>query len=190
MAGVNKVILVGRLGRDPEVRNFQNGGRVVNLRLATSERFKDREGNQQERTEWHSVAIFNEKLGEIAEKYLKKGSEVYVEGQLETRKWQDQAGQDRYSTEIVLRQFRGEIALLGGRAGGGASDPGDGESGGYGGGGGGGSYGGGGGGGRSSAPARSGGGGWDNSGGARAGGGGRSAPPKGGASDLDDDIPF
>lgn len=119
MAGVNKVILVGRLGRDPEVRSFNNGGRVVNLRLATSERFKDREGNQQERTEWHSVAIFNEKLGEIAEKYLKKGSEVYVEGQLETRKWQDQAGQDRYSTEIVLRQFRGEIALLGGRVGGG-----------------------------------------------------------------------
>ncbi|MBU8540071.1 single-stranded DNA-binding protein [Falsiroseomonas tokyonensis] len=188
MAGVNKVILVGRLGRDPEVRNFQNGGRVVNLRLATSERFKDREGNQQERTEWHSVAIFNEKLGEIAEKYLKKGSEVYVEGQLETRKWQDQAGQDRYSTEIVLRQFRGEIALLGGRAGGGA-DPGEGDTGGYGGGGGGGGYGGGGGS-RASAPARSGGGGWDNSGGgARSGGGGRSAPPKGG-SDLDDDIPF
>lgn len=193
MAGVNKVILVGRLGKDPEVRNFQNGGRVVNLRLATSERFKDREGNQQERTEWHSVAIFNEKLGEIAEKYLKKGSEVYVEGQLETRKWQDQAGADRYSTEIVLRQFRGEIALLGGRAGGGA-DPGEGESaGGYGGGGGGGSSygGGGGGGGRSPAPARSGGGGWDNSGGGgrSGGGGGRSAPPKGG-SDLDDDIPF
>lgn len=182
MAGVNKVILVGRLGKDPEVRNFQNGGRVVNLRLATSERFKDREGNQQERTEWHSVAIFNEKLGEIAEKYLKKGSEVYVEGQLETRKWQDQAGADRYSTEVVLRQFRGEIALLGGRAGGGA-DPGEADPGSsYGGGGGGGS--------RSSAPARSGGGGWDNSGGgARSGGGGRSAPAKGG-SDLDDDIPF
>ncbi|MDP3416852.1 single-stranded DNA-binding protein [Falsiroseomonas sp.] len=183
MAGVNKVILVGRLGRDPEIRNFQNGGRVVNLRLATSERFKDREGNQQERTEWHSVAIFNEKLGEIAEKYLKKGSEVYVEGQLETRKWQDQAGADRYSTEIVLRQFRGEIALLGGRAGG-AADPGDGDSGS--------SYGGAGGG-RSSAPARSGGGGWDNSGGGGArsggGGGGRSPPAKGG-SDLDDDIPF
>ena len=101
MAGVNKVILLGRLGRDPEVRNFQNGGRVVNLRLATSERYKDREGNQQEKTEWHSVAIFNEKLGEIAEKYLRKGSEVYVEGQLETRKWQDQSGQDRYSTEIA-----------------------------------------------------------------------------------------
>ena len=139
MAGVNKVILVGRLGRDPEIRNFQNGGRVVNLRLATSERFKDREGNQQERTEWHSVAIFNEKLGEIAEKYLRKGSEVYVEGQLETRKWQDQAGADRYTTEIVLRQFRGEIALLGGRGTGGemGGDPGEG-GGGYAGAGGGG----------------------------------------------------
>lgn len=179
MAGVNKVILVGRLGRDPEIRNFQNGGRVVNLRLATSERFKDREGNQQERTEWHSVAIFNEKLGEIAEKYLKKGSEVYLEGQLETRKWQDQAGADRYSTEVVLRQFRGEIALLGGRAGGGA-DPGEGgeSAGGFSGGGG-----------RSSAPARSGGGGWDNSGGGARAPAGRGGPPKGG-SDLDDDIPF
>jgi single-strand DNA-binding protein len=186
MAGVNKVILVGRLGRDPEVRNFQNGGRVVNLRLATSERFKDREGNMQERTEWHSVAIFNEKLGEIAEKYLRKGSEVYIEGQLETRKWQDQSGQDRYTTEIVLRQYRGELALVGGRGTGGEmGDPGGmerGESGG--------SYGGGGGG--SSAPRAAGGGGrggWDNSGGgggARAGGGGR-APAK---SDLDDDIPF
>jgi len=190
MAGVNKVILVGRLGRDPEVRNFQNGGRVVNLRLATSERFKDREGNQQERTEWHSVAIFNEKLGEIAEKYLRKGSEVYVEGQLETRKWADQAGQERYTTEIVLRQFRGEIALLGGRGGAGGADPSEGGEPMGGGGGGGYGAGGGGGGGRSSAPARSGGGGWDNSGGGRSGGGaGRSAPPKGG-SDLDDDIPF
>jgi single-strand DNA-binding protein len=115
MAGVNKVILLGRLGRDPEVRNFQNGGKVVNLRLATSERYKDREGNQQERTEWHSVAIFNERLGEVAEKYLKKGNEVYIEGQLETRKWQGQDGQEKYSTEIVLRQFRGELQLVGGR---------------------------------------------------------------------------
>lgn len=123
MAGVNKVILLGRLGRDPEVRNFQNGGRVVNLRLATSERFKDREGNQQERTEWHSVAIFNEKLGEIAEKYLQKGSEVYLEGQLETRKWTDQQGAEKYTTEIVLRQFRGELALVGGRNGGGSDAP-------------------------------------------------------------------
>jgi single-strand DNA-binding protein len=117
MSGVNKVILLGRLGRDPESRNFQNGGKVVNLRLATSERFKDKSGEMQERTEWHSVAIFNEKLGEIAEKYLRKGSEVYLEGQLETRKWQDQSGQERYTTEIVLRQFRGELALIGGRGG-------------------------------------------------------------------------
>ena len=105
MAGsVNKVIIVGNLGADPEVRSFQNGGKVVNLRIATSERYKDREGNQQERTEWPSVAIFNDRLGDVAEKYLRKGSEVYVEGQLETRKWQDQSGQDRYTTEIVLRK--------------------------------------------------------------------------------------
>ena len=130
MAGVNKVILLGRLGRDPEVRNFQNGGKVVNLRLATSERYKDREGNQQERTEWHSVAIFNEKLGEIAERYLKKGSQVYLEGQLETRKWTTNEGQERYSTEIVLRQFRGEMTLVGGRnQGGGGGDEAGGGSG-------------------------------------------------------------
>ncbi|MCS6892849.1 MAG: single-stranded DNA-binding protein [Rhodovarius sp.] len=113
MAGsVNKVILVGNLGRDPEVRNFQNGGRVVNLRIATTERYRDRDGNPQERTEWHSVAIFNEKLGEIAERYLRKGSKVYIEGQLETRKWQDQSGQERYTTEVVLRPYRGELTLL------------------------------------------------------------------------------
>jgi single-strand DNA-binding protein len=115
MSGVNKVIILGRLGRDPECRNFQNGGKVVNLRIATSERYKDKSGEMQERTEWHAVAIFNEKLGEIAEKYLRKGSEVYIEGALETRKWQDQSGADRYQTEIVLRQFRGELALIGGR---------------------------------------------------------------------------
>jgi single-strand DNA-binding protein len=178
MAGVNKVILLGRLGRDPEVRNFQNGGRVVNLRLATSERYKDREGNQQERTEWHSVAIFNEKLGEVAEKFLRKGSEVYVEGQLETRKWQDQSGQDRYTTEIVLRQFRGELTLVGGRGGGGEmGEPAE--------------TGGGFGGGRSSGSSERGGGGWDRAGsgggGRSSGGGGGRAPAK---SDLDDDIPF
>ena len=122
MSGVNKVILVGRLGRDPEVRSFSSGGRVVNLRLATSETWKDKQGERQEKTEWHAVAIFNEKLGEIAEKYLRKGSEVYIEGQLETRKWADQSGQERYTTEIVLRQFRGEIALLGGKQSGGGSD--------------------------------------------------------------------
>ena len=125
MAGVNKVIVLGRLGKDPEVRNFQNGGKVVNLRLATSERYKDREGVQQERTEWHAVAIFNEKLGEVAEKYLRKGSEVYIEGQLETRKWQDSSGADKYTTEIVLRQFRGELALVGGRPSGGGEEAGD-----------------------------------------------------------------
>ncbi len=104
MAGsVNKVIIVGNLGRDPEVRNFQNGGKVVNLRIATSENWKDRNtGERKERTEWHSVAIFSEPLGRIAEQYLRKGSKVYIEGQLETRKWQDQSGQDRYSTEVVL----------------------------------------------------------------------------------------
>ncbi|MCQ4159240.1 single-stranded DNA-binding protein [Roseomonas sp. GC11] len=184
MAGsVNKVILIGNLGKDPEVRNFQNGGRVVNLRLATTDTYKDREGNRQERTEWHSVAIFNEKLGEIAEKYLRKGSKVYIEGKLETRKWQDQAGQDRYSTEVVLRNFGGELTLLDGRGeGGGAGGGGGGYEGGSSGGGGG--YGGGrssggyGGGERGGAPAgrapqR---GGWD--------------APKGGGNDLDDDIPF
>jgi single-strand DNA-binding protein len=175
MAGVNKVILLGRLGRDPEVRNFQNGGRVVNLRLATSERYKDREGNPQERTEWHSVAIFNERLGEVAEKYLRKGSEVYIEGQIETRKWQDQSGQDRYTTEIVLRQYRGELQLVGGRggSGGGGADMADPMEAGSGAGGG-----------RSAGAGERGG--WDRGGGAPRPGGGR-APAK---SDLDDDIPF
>jgi single-strand DNA-binding protein len=136
MAGsVNKVIIVGNLGRDPEVRTFQNGGKVVNLRIATSETWKDRtSGERKERTEWHSVAIFNENLARVAEQYLKKGSKVYVEGQLETRKWQDQSGQDRYTTEVVLRQYRGELTLLDGRdgggGGGGGSDP---MGGGYGG---------------------------------------------------------
>ncbi len=114
MAGsVNKVILVGNLGRDPEVRTFQNGGKVCNLRIATSENWKDKStGERRERTEWHSVAIFNENLGRVAEQYLRKGSKVYIEGQLETRKWQDQSGNDRYSTEVVLRQYRGELTLL------------------------------------------------------------------------------
>lgn len=114
MAGsVNKVILVGNLGRDPEARSLQNGSRVVNLRVATSESWRDRNsGERQERTEWHSVAIFNENLGKIAEQYLRKGSKVYIEGQLQTRKWQDQSGQDRYSTEVVLQRFRGELTLL------------------------------------------------------------------------------
>lgn len=113
---VNKVIIVGNLGRDPEVRSFQNGGKVVNLRIATSETWRDKNsGERKERTEWHSIAIHSEPLAKIAEQYLRKGSKVYIEGQLETRKWQDQSGADRYSTEIVLRPFRGELTLLDGR---------------------------------------------------------------------------
>ena len=133
MAGVNKVILVGNLGDDPEVRSLNNGGEVVNLRVATSENWKDRDGNRQERTEWHRVVIFNENLGRVAKSYLKKGSKVYLEGQLQTRKWQDQAGQDRYSTEVVLQRFRGELVLLDSRGGGGggySEDYGGGEYGG------------------------------------------------------------
>ena len=119
MAGsVNKVIIVGNLGRDPEVRTFQNGGKVCNLRVATSERWRDRNtGENRERTEWHSVAIFNENLARIAEQYLRKGSKVYIEGQLETRKWQDQSGQDRYSTEVVLRTIGAQMVLLDSRSG-------------------------------------------------------------------------
>ena len=117
MAGsVNKVIIVGALGRDPEVRTFQNGGKVCNLRVATSETWKDKQtGERKERTEWHSVAIFNESLARLAEQYLRKGSKVYLEGQLETRKWQDQSGQDRYSTEVVLRPYKGEMTFLDGK---------------------------------------------------------------------------
>ena len=119
MAGsVNKVILVGNLGRDPEVRSFQSGGKVVNLRIATSETWKDKaSGERKERTEWHSVAIFNEPVGKIAEQYLRKGSKVYIEGQLETRKWQDQSGADKYTTEVVLRPFNGALTLLDGPSG-------------------------------------------------------------------------
>ena len=132
MAGVNKVILVGNLGQDPEARTFSNGGEVVNLRIATSETWKDRDGNRQERTEWHSVAIFNENLGRVAKNYLRKGSKVYVEGQLQTRKWQDQSGNDRYTTEIVLQKFRGELVLLDSRDGGSAGNFGGGAGGSYG----------------------------------------------------------
>jgi single-strand DNA-binding protein len=127
MAGVNKVILVGNLGDDPEVRSLNNGGEVVNMRVATSERWKDRDGNQQERTEWHRVVIFNENLGRVAKSYLKKGSKVYLEGQIQTRKWQDQSGQDRYSTEVVLQRFRGELVLLDSRGGGGGAGFGGGD---------------------------------------------------------------
>ena len=120
MAGVNKVILVGNLGDDPEVRSLNNGGEVVNMRVATSESWSDKQsGQRQERTEWHNVVIFNENLGRVAKSYLKKGSKVYVEGQIQTRKWQDQSGQDKYSTEVVLQRFRGELVLLDSRGGGG-----------------------------------------------------------------------
>lgn len=163
MAGVNKVILVGNLGADPEVRSLNSGGEVVELRVATSETWKDRDGNRQERTEWHRVVIFNENLGRVAKNYLRKGSKVYLEGQIQTRKWQGQDGQDRYTTEIVLQRFRGELVLLDSRGGGG---------------GGGGDYGGGhegsgGFGGGTRTPASS----------PASGGGGFSE-------DLDDDIPF
>jgi len=132
MAGsINKVILIGHLGRDPEVRSFQNGGKVCNLRLATSESWKDRNtGERREKTEWHSIAIFTEGLVRVCEQYLRKGSKVYIEGQLQTRKWQDQSGADRYSTEVVLQGFGGSLVMLDGRR---EGDTG-GQGGGYGGG--------------------------------------------------------
>lgn len=169
MAGsVNKVILIGNLGRDPEVRSFQNGGKVCNLRIATSETWKDKNtGERREKTEWHSVAIFNDGLVRIAEQYLRKGSKVYIEGALQTRKWQDQSGQDKYSTEVVLQGFGGVLTMLDGR--------GDNQGGGGGYGGDSGGYGGGSGGGYDSGP----------SGGGRDSGGGGSS-----RSDLDDEIPF
>ena len=166
MAGsVNKVILVGNLGRDPEVRTFQNGGKVCNLRIATSETWKDRNtGERRERTEWHSVAIFSEGLARVAEQYLRKGSKVYLEGKLQTRKWQDQSGQDRYSTEVVLQGFDATLVMLDGRGEGGggggfSDDKGGGDFGG----------------------------GYDTgSSGGGYGGGGGSAPSR----DIDDEIPF
>ena len=183
MAGsVNKVIIVGNLGRDPEVRSFQNGGKVVNLRIATSETWRDKaSGERKEKTEWHSVAIFNEALGKIAEQYLKKGSTVYIEGQLETRKWQDQSGADRFTTEIVVKQFRGELTLLGGRDGGGG-----------GGGGGGGAGGGTGYEDRGGYEEQGGGSGGGSGGSYRGGASGAGAVTGGGGgrSDMDDEIPF
>lgn len=127
MAGsVNKVTILGNLGKDPEVRNFQNGGRVAHMTVATSETWKDKAtGEKKERTEWHRVSILNENLIGVAERFLKKGNKVYIEGQLETRKWQDQSGQDKYTTEIVLRPYRGELVLIDGNRGGGASGGGD-----------------------------------------------------------------
>ena len=167
MAGsVNKVILIGNLGRDPEVRTFQNGGKVCNLRIATSENWKDRNtGERKERTEWHSVAIFSEGLVRVAEQYLRKGSKVYLEGQLQTRKWQDQSGQDRYSTEVVLQGFGSTLTMLDGR---------DGPQGG-------GNFGGGSGGGQM---------GYDE--GQQSGGdyGGSSSSPAPSSRDIDDEIPF
>lgn len=172
MAGsVNKVILIGNLGADPEVKSFQNGGKVCNLRIATSESWKDRNtGEKQERTEWHSVAIFSEGLAGVAERFLRKGSKVYLEGQLRTRKWQDQSGNDRYSTEVVLQGPGAVLTMLDGAPGGGQGGGGGQRGGGEWGGGSGGGYGGG-----------------QKSGGAAAGGG---AGGGGFADDLDDDIPF
>ena len=165
MAGsVNKVILVGNLGADPEARSLGSGGEVVNLRLATTESWNDRDGQRQERTEWHRVVIFNENLGKVAKQFARKGSKLYIEGQLQTRKWQDQSGQDKYSTEVVLQRFRGELQLLDRREGGGGGGSGGGgwnedDAGGLG----------------------------AKSGGARAG----ASQPQGGFSDdLDDDVPF
>ena len=161
MAGsLNKVMLIGNLGADPEVRTFQNGGKVCNLRIATSETWKDKQtGERREKTDWHSVAIFQEGLVRICEQYLRKGSKVFIEGKLQTRKWQDQSGQDRYSTEVVLQGFDGTLTMLDGR----------GEGGGQGGGGGQSGYGGG------------------NQGGY---GGGDSGPAPAGGGGFDDEIPF
>jgi single-strand DNA-binding protein len=132
MAGsVNKVILVGNLGRDPEIRSTQDGTRVANLSLATSESWKDKtSGERRERTEWHRVVIFNDRLVDVVERFLKKGSKIYIEGQLQTRKWTDQSGQERYTTEIVLQRYRGELTMLDSRAGGDTGGAGAGSSGG------------------------------------------------------------
>jgi len=167
MAGsVNKVILIGNLGRDPEVRTFQNGGKVCNLRIATSENWKDKStGERREKTEWHSVAIFQEGLVRIAEQFLKKGSKVYIEGKLQTRKYQDQSGADRYSTEVVLQGFDGTLTMLDGRG----DNAGGGGGGGY-------------------MADQSGGGGYGGGSSSGAGGGYDSDPSGGG--DMDDEIPF
>ena len=176
MAGsVNKVILVGNLGKDPEIRSFQNGGKVANFSIATSESWKDKNtGEKREKTDWHNVAIFNEGLVRVAEQYLRKGSKVYIEGQLQTRKWTDQSGADKYTTEVVLQNYNGTLVMLDGRSDGGGS-----------------------GGGSSGGMRNSGGGGgssWGNDGGGRSGGGGFGGGSNqgGGAfdSDLDDDVPF
>lgn len=169
MAGsVNKVILVGNLGADPEIRTLNSGDRVANLRLATSETWRDRgSGERKERTEWHRVVIFNDNLVKVAEQYLRKGSKVYVEGALQTRKWSDQSGQEKFSTEVVLQKFRGELTMLDGKGEGGGGGGGGGDDG-YGGG-----YSGGGGGGFSSGPRQQ-----------------SSGPREDFSADLDDEIPF
>jgi len=191
MAGsVNKVIIVGNLGRDPESRAFQNGGKVVNLRIATSETWKDKmSGERKEKTEWHSVAIFNEGLANVAEKFLRKGSKVYIEGSLQTRKWQDQQGQDKYSTEIVLQGFNSVLTMLDGPGGGQGGGAGGGQGGGGGRSGGGDDWAGGGGGNDYGGGSRGGG---ASGGGSRGGGGGGFGGGQGGgfADDLDDDVPF
>lgn len=176
MAGsVNKVILVGNLGRDPEIRSTQDGTKIANLSVATSETWRDRNsGERRERTEWHRVVIFNDRLVDVVEKFLRKGSKIYIEGALQTRKWTDQQGVEKYSTEVVLQRYRGELTMLDGRSEGGQGGGGD-----YGGGQGGGNYGGG----FSSGGSQGGGGG---QGGGGFGGGG--SGPSGG--DLDDEIPF
>ena len=182
MAGsVNKVILVGNLGRDPESRSFQNGGKVVELRIATSESWKDRNsGERKEKTEWHTVKVFNEGLANVAERYLRKGSKVYIEGALTTRKWQDQQGQDRYSTEVVLQGFNSVLTMLDGAPGGGGGAGGGGGRGGD-------DWGGGGGGDNFAGQSSRG------SGGGRSGGSGQGGGFGGGGGfgdDLDDDVPF
>ena len=174
MAGsLNKVMLIGNLGADPEIRSFQNGGKVANLRIATSETWKDRNtGERQERTEWHTVAIFSEGLVGVVERFLRKGSKVYSEGQLQTRKWQDQSGNDRYSTEVVIRGMNGSLTMLDGAqggSGGGGGQRGGGSSWDQGGGGSSGSW---------------------NQGGESSGGGARSSGGGSNYDDLDDDIPF
>jgi single-strand DNA-binding protein len=174
MAGsVNKVILIGNLGRDPEIRTTQDGTKVANLSLATSEQWRDKNsGERREKTEWHRVVVFNDRLVDVIEKYLKKGATIYIEGALQTRKWTDQSGAEKYTTEIVLQKYRGELTMLDGRGGGGGGDEMADAGGSYGGGSGGG-YGGGGGG-----------------GGGYGGGGGSGGGSRGGGGDLDDDIPF
>ena len=184
MAGsVNKVILVGNLGRDPETRRLSSGDPVVNLRIATSESWKDKmSGERKEKTEWHSVVIYNDNLARVAEQYLRKGSKVYIEGQLQTRKWTDQSGVEKYTTEVVLQRFRGEMTILDGRGGGGGDFAGEDDQGG---------------GGQISRGGDRGGdrGGRDDYGSGRSSGGGDRRPSGGGGGgkpnyDLDDDIPF